>query len=190
MRRGAARLFSLYACCPKRKESRETMENRKQRTLTKVLLVIYLAMLTWLVLFKLSFSLSMFYRYQHINLIPFGASFLPDGRLNLAEILGNVFIFIPLGIFLKMLKPSWSFAKKTALCFSLSLVYEVLQYVFALGTTDVTDLLDNTVGGMLGIGLYILFKKWWKGKTDRVMNIFMLVFMALILAAVLYLNME
>ena len=35
---------------------------------------------------------------------------------------------------------------------------EILQYIFALGVADVDDLILNTIGGLIGIILYKIFR--------------------------------
>lgn len=39
--------------------------------------------------------------------------------------------------------------------FSVTLLYEVVQYIFAIGASDITDLLGNTLGGVIGIALFV-----------------------------------
>ena len=58
-----------------------------------------------------------------------------------------------------------------------------MQYVLAVGASDITDLLANTAGGILGILLYNVFSRLFKAKTQTVLNIVALIctigFMAL-----------
>ena len=35
-----------------------------------------------------------------------------------------------------------------------SFIFEVLQYILAIGGTDITDIITNTCGGVTGIGIY------------------------------------
>ena len=48
-----------------------------------ILNVIYLIVLTWLILLKGSVSLPAFGQFRSINLIPFGASLIVNGKLDL-----------------------------------------------------------------------------------------------------------
>ena len=64
----------------------------------------------------------------------------------LLENIGNVILFIPLGVALK-----WSGVrdvKKTG--FFASLLIEILQFTFALGTFECDDLIHNTFGAVIG----------------------------------------
>lgn len=58
-----------------------------------------------------------------------------------------------------MLKSNWSFIKKIIPIFLTSLIVEILQYIFAVGATDITDLIGNTLGGVIGIGIFYLLIK-------------------------------
>lgn len=53
----------------------------------------------------------------------------------------------------------------------MSLSFEILQYIFAIGATDITDLIGNTLGGMIGIGIFYMCYKLFKNKTDFILNI-------------------
>ena len=48
--------------------------------------------------------------------------------------------------------------------FLLSLVFEVTQYIRMLGTSDLTDLLTNTLGGIIGAGMFCLCQRIWSEK--------------------------
>lgn len=68
--------------------------------------------------------------------------------------LGNIALFIPLGFFLHHIlrTPKSRFPLIEVLLFSglSSLSIEVLQWTFAVGYTDLDDLVFNTLGGVLG----------------------------------------
>lgn len=61
---------------------------------------------------------------------------------------GNIAFFIPVGVLAYVLWRKVSVAVLVGAVFSLAM--EVAQYVFALGLSDVDDLLMNTVGAALG----------------------------------------
>lgn len=138
---------------------------------TRVLFVLYLILLTWIILFKLSLSPWNLDHFRSLNLIPFGAALQINGRLGLYEIVYNMLFFVPVGVFLCMLWPQMKAWKKILLSAGLSLLYEVLQYVFAIGASDVTDLIDNTLGGALGVMIYMGLHRLLKGKTNVVINV-------------------
>ena len=148
----------------------KAMETKKKNILTKTLFIIYLLLLAGVVLFKLPFySNELSDGVRVINLIPFGDSG------NFREIFDNILVFIPLGIYISMLNPKWSFIKKLLPIFYLTLAFEIIQFIFAIGRSDITDVLGNTLGGIIGIGIYERFKKMFKKKTFKIANIIALI---------------
>jgi glycopeptide antibiotics resistance protein len=129
------------------------------KSLSKVLLALYLLILIWLVLFKFSFNLPLIFDFQtrSINLIPF--AFI-NGRGNLGEIIYNCVAFVPFGLLLSVNFKRPSFWRKLAFVSVFSLAAEIAQFVFAIGATDITDLITNTFGGFLGLILYALGNKY------------------------------
>ena len=55
-----------------------------------------------------------------------------------------------------MLHKPWNFIQKIIPIFCVSLLYEVLQYAFAIGGSDITDLIGNTLGGIIGMILFFI----------------------------------
>ena len=73
----------------------------------------------------------------------------------LLENIGNIALFIPLGVALK-----WSGVKDVKKAGLLaSLLIEILQFTFALGTFECDDLIHNTLGAVIGA--------WCVGKIGR-----------------------
>ncbi len=159
----------------------ENLKLEKQNTLTFVLSIIYLLELTWLILFKLQFSIPEMNEGRVINLVPLLGSFDDNGVLRFAEIRINILAFIPLGIYICMLKTKWSFVKKFLAFVVLTLAFEITQFIFAIGRADITDVLSNTLGGIIGIGIYALLFKVLKSRTNRLVNVFASVFTILVL---------
>ncbi|MCG8256907.1 glycopeptide resistance protein VanZ1, partial [Clostridioides difficile] len=133
--------------------------------------------LTWIILFKLQFDISSLetMNLRSINLIPFAGSLIINNRVDISEIILNVAIFVPFGIYVCMLKEEWSFIKKVIPIFITSLVFETLQYIFALGASDITDLIGNTLGGIIGIAVFMLLSKIFKNNTIKIINVLALI---------------
>lgn len=108
----------------------------------------------WVIVLKLSVPFSNMGSERNINLIPLIGSFDEEGRLNLGEIILNVLIFVPLGVYAGVLFRRWIFAKKVFLFFLISLLCEVYQYFLRVGVCDITDLINNTIGGIIGLLIY------------------------------------
>lgn len=111
---------------------------------------------------------------RSINMIPFAGSVEVNGSIYIQEIVDNVLIFIPFGVFSSMRELTKNLVKRLAPSFFTSLVLEILQFVLAAGVTDITDLLANTAGGLVGIGIFHIFQALCKQKVNLVLNIMML----------------
>ena len=167
------------------------MKNNRQRNLTRILFAIYFLILVWILLFKMSFSLDELYKSRSINLIPFMGSVVVNGRIYINEIIDNILVFIPIGIYICMLKEDWSILRKISVGFFISLGIEVLQFILAIGATDITDLIGNTLGGIIGIGVFYLFSKLFKNKTNKIINILALIstiLLIVIISILLFVN--
>ncbi|MDD3337730.1 MAG: VanZ family protein [Lachnospiraceae bacterium] len=164
-------------------------KNRESSNIfTKVLFALYLILLTWIILFKLSLSPWDLGHFRSLNLIPFGATLQINGRLGLYEIVYNVLFFVPVGIFLCMLWPEMGAWKKIFLAAGLSLLYEVLQYVLAIGASDVTDLIDNTLGGALGVLIFLGLHRLLKERTNLVINVLAAICIVVVFGFVIFIQ--
>ncbi len=113
----------------------------------RALFCAYCLLLVWLVLFKLGFQILC--RPRGFNFIPF---YTESAVSLLWDVALNVLAFVPMGIYLKMMGNR---ARTVLLAgFATSLAFELLQYAFAMGTADVTDLITNTLGVACGLCLY------------------------------------
>jgi glycopeptide antibiotics resistance protein len=72
----------------------------------------------------------------------------------------NCLFFIPFGLLLNINFKKVGFLPKLAVIFGFSVTAELLQYIFAIGATDITDLITNTFGGFLGLTTYDLCNKY------------------------------
>ncbi|MEO1770993.1 VanZ family protein [Candidatus Enterococcus ferrettii] len=127
------------------------------------LLVIYLLILIWILLFKVTLSLSDLAHSlnlsRSINLIPFQASTIINGKIGLMEIVYNFLICVPFGGLLAIANKENSFLIKGLFIASFSLGIEIFQFILGVGASDITDLLMNTAGGMTGLLVYHLLRK-------------------------------
>jgi glycopeptide antibiotics resistance protein len=143
-----------------------------------LILCLYLAILTKLILFK-NIPLSEIIHHFNFtydqnlwrsnNFVPFKTIyfylFLADINLSIRieNLAGNIIGFIPFGVILPLLsKRVFKLNTVILLTFCLSLTYEVLQLVFEFGSFDVDDLILNTLGGILGylpIKIFRVFSK-------------------------------
>lgn len=130
----------------------------------KIIFTLYLIALTWIFLFKFSISFEAVLAQadslkRSINLIPFTQTVVINGRMVFREMFFNLFIFVPFGGLIGVADKRSAFKRKAGYIALFSLGIEALQYIFALGATDITDLIMNTAGGVLGLLLYDLLAK-------------------------------
>jgi len=154
------------------------------KILSRGLLVLYLVTLAWLVLFKLKFNISRVLNYHHrsLNLIPFAAPSMVNGRVDFGEMIINCIVFMPFGLLLNVNFKKVRFLTKLACILAFSVTAELIQFIFAIGATDITDVITNTAGGFLGLKFYDLSSKYIDTKKlDRVIiSIGVLLFVLLI----------
>lgn len=105
--------------------------------------------------------------YHLLNLTPFAWIWEPYtmGTAHMVRQLAlNVLMLVPLGILLPMACPRLRRGWRTVLCIFLLIIgIETLQY-FIGRSCDVDDLIMNTVGGLIGWGLFAGADRLWKGR--------------------------
>lgn len=139
------------------------MESNKNTRALNVLLTIglalialvYAAALLKIVLFKSGFGAGI----RSLSLKPL--QFIRDwGTAStdvwLKNVLGNFALFVPLGVLIPALSRRPSFWEALLAGVVLSLCFEALQYAFSWGTTDIDDLILNTLGTLTGAGIYFI----------------------------------
>jgi glycopeptide antibiotics resistance protein len=144
-----------------------------KKILSGSLLTLYLVALLWLVLFKLKVNISSVFNYHHrsLNLIPFAAPSMVHGEIGYGEMIYNCMFFIPFGLLLDVNFKKIGFLPKLALILVFSVTVEIIQFIFAIGATDITDVITNVSGGLIGLTLYALCNKFINSdKLDRVIN--------------------
>jgi len=95
------------------------------------------------------------HRTRSIELIPFHDFFRVRGFFNpLFNTMGNLALFVPLGILLGV----WwvmPVQRSAVIGFFFSLGIEITQFILGVGYSDISDLLLNTLGAMLGAWLAV-----------------------------------
>jgi len=150
--------------------------NKRVQVFREILInifAIYLVLLISLTLFPVSIIWKGVIREYHsnVNLIPFldilnyfrhtDFSLAFKLKFLIKNLVGNVLLLVPVGIFIPTL---WvrmrNFKKTVVIGASISLIIELMQYLLAyigLGwgrTTDIDDLILNTFGVMIGYAIY------------------------------------
>ena len=133
------------------------------------LFIVYFALLTWIVLWKLEPPYIGNGELRHIKLVPF-VSTTEDGASEPFEVTANVLLFTPFGLYLGLLAPSWPWWKLAGLVAGSSLALEVAQYVLAVGSSDATDIIANTAGGIAALGLLVMARRTLQDRAANVMT--------------------
>ena len=130
-----------------------------------MLFIIYLIALFWILLFKLGVRFS-YMENRNVNLTPFG-------NIDVAEIILNVVIFVPLGIYAGVLFKKFNFGKKLLFFLLVSLALESLQFILKIGAFDITDIITNTTGGIAGLTIFKTIEKLFNNsvKAQKLINI-------------------
>jgi|GEM_PF-5194983 len=100
------------------------------------------------------------------NLVPFstilsymnGIAHLHSG-VALMNLLANIFLFIPLGFYIGVLRRNRKMIFNLMLIVLIPFIVELIQFVFSLGILDVDDVILNAAGGFLGILLFMTVEK-------------------------------
>ena len=133
------------------------MTTSQRRLILIPLLLIYL-----LALFALALRPSDATSVDWINLVPLSSiarGFRQGGALFLINIVGNIVVFLPLGLLLPSIDKRFnSWVRIMIIGITISLLIETLQLVSAQRVADVDDLLLNGIGAVLGYG-------WHAGRT-------------------------
>lgn len=97
--------------------------------------------------------------YQPMNLVPFVDVLAGRGDF-VRQIVLNVIMTMPFGFLFPLTRcGAAEFGRTVFFCFLMSLGIEVLQpLINGFRSSDITDLITNTIGGMCGYGFYVLFR--------------------------------
>ena len=133
-------------------------DNYMTNKVTNALFVIYLLALFWILILKLGVRFS-YMGNRSVNLIPFGEPLISNGKADVGEIILNVVIFVPLGIYAGVLFKRWILINKLFFFLLISLMVEGLQFILSVGAFDITDIITNTVGGIIGLLIFGAIEK-------------------------------
>lgn len=107
----------------------------------------------------------------NLNLIPFNKLFwCEDTKMVLMNLFGNILMFIPTGIILPIIYKWVDRLYKALLIGALiSLTIELMQLPFYVRMTDTNDLILNTLGVLIGYGIYLLVRcfRFGRGNTTE-----------------------
>lgn len=161
--------------------------NKEKFVLYKELLylcfIIYVLLLYYIVTFQDN-------NYGTNNFIPFREIFRYDisSKLFIRNVLGNIFLFVPFGIFATRYIKSKSIFPTVILSFLVSCSIEFAQSLIGR-TADIDDVILNTIGGLLGYLLYKFSDSFFKKLPKFMKNqIFLDLLCLVIILFIIYLS--
>ena len=132
-------------------------KNNNIRFFLNILLLVYIMMVLYITLLSREkteqrYRFDLFYSY--ILLFKYKNDFYYD------MIFYNILMLIPFGFLVPILHPGCrKFSYILLLSFLLSLVIEVIQYITGRGLFEADDLLNNTIGGIIGYFIYFIVSR-------------------------------
>jgi glycopeptide antibiotics resistance protein len=131
------------------------IQNASIKALSIALFGAYLFVLLWVVLFKFSYDPLNVLREAQIrslNLTPFAWA-------NTSEMIANFVAFVPFGVMLGVNFKNVALKTKGLAVLAFSIGVEIIQFTMAIGVTDITDVIMNTLGGWFGLVVYRFLNK-------------------------------
>ncbi|MEX1377312.1 MAG: VanZ family protein [Eubacteriales bacterium] len=132
--------------------------------------IAYLLFLVWAILWKCGMPFIGSEAQRTINLHPFNNNTSWEMQFNIA-------VFMPLGFYLAAYKKGWMFMK-LAVIIIISFILESVQFVLAIGRSDITDLVLNTFGGICGVLVFYFISLLFK-KRERMVTIVLCIILTL-----------
>ena len=132
-------------------------KKKQYQILATTAFFVYLAMVIYTAILKRGTNVASF----GVSLIPFHSyvAIAHGSRDKIREVIMNIAFFIPIGFLYCLIDTKKiNYKKWPIIAFSaaLSLLIELCQLIFKLGMVETDDVIHNTLGCCLGIGLYIL----------------------------------
>lgn len=142
--------------------------------LVNTLMYVYLSFVLYFTLMPIITSIPFVlnHPYSPMNIVPFID--VLEGRGDfLRQLVLNIVMTMPFGFLFPLTRNGTAkFGKTVFFCFLMSLGIEILQpLINGFRSSDITDIITNVIGGILGYGFYVIFKPvifWvlaqWKGR--------------------------
>lgn len=148
--------------------SKKNKMSKRLITVSRLLFILYMLCVLYFLLISEGFGRNGNVGYRY-NLIPFAEikrfyNMLssPASYKAILNLFGNIVCFIPFGLFVPYIfNRRISFTKVVIATFIFSMSVEIIQLYFMIGIFDVDDVILNTIGGITGYMLYMIFKRVW-----------------------------
>lgn len=84
---------------------------------------------------------------REVDFIPF--HFLMNYQVEFVLFMENIVLFIPMGLYMQNIRKRSKYT--LCVCAIISVIIELLQFVFGCGKTEIDDVIANTFGAWIGI---------------------------------------
>jgi glycopeptide antibiotics resistance protein len=167
-------------------------DNDKTYKLTKVLFIIYLIALFWIIVLKFNIQFSYTGNLRRINLIPYSEPLILNGKLDYGEMILNILIFVPLGVYAGILFNRRVIGRNLFIIFLISFLCEGFQFILGIGAFDITDIINNILGGLIGLMICKGIEKAFRNtiKARKFINVIALIGTILIILLVFLLKIK
>ncbi len=133
----------------------------KEVLLVNTLMYIYLSFVLYFTLMPVitSIPFALNHPYSPMNLVPFIDVLKGRGDF-FRQVMLNIIMTIPFGFLFPLTQNKTAkFGRTVLFCFLMSLGIELLQpLINGFRSSDITDIITNVTGGIIGYCLYVIFK--------------------------------
>lgn len=149
-------LVIIYFCCFYKKWKAQG----RDQLLVKTTLYVHLVFVLYFTLMPIIAALPYMWNhaYRPMNLVPFIDAMYGRGDF-VRQIVLNVVMTVPFGFLLPLANQKLKFGHVVLATFLLSLGIELIQpLVSGFRSSDITDIITNVAGGIIGYGIYFICK--------------------------------
>lgn len=179
----------------------EHINLKKITFLSIISMIIYIALLIWVVMFKCNLLDSIrdtyfFFIDKPLNeklefyingfKSAFTLSYLIEYPNDLLEDILNIIVFIPFGLYVSFFSKKQKLIKAIIFSFALSLFLELFQFYTYIGSFAFLDIITNVFGGLIGYFIYYLLQKNVTEKKIMVLNKLTLIIIIIMIPILLY----
>lgn len=143
------------------KEKTKTRKDMALKAITVLLMLLYAYLVIDITLISRQGTV-----VEDVSLVPFESYWTAmttgwggSGQFACMAIIGNAFMFIPLGMMVAIVVKEHPFVISAVTGFAFSMIIEVTQFITKLGTFEIDDLINNTWGPIIGCSISLVFLK-------------------------------
>ena len=146
----------------------------------KILFCIYMFCLFWVINLKCNLRLGVLdarYYFERFTLLERARiSFGRFASTDIPDALVNIFVFMPMGLVFPLIREKKPVITSAILGFLVSLAAELFQLITCIGAFTYIDIINNTLGAVIGGFIHLLILKYVKEKQAKIILISAIVF--------------